>query len=321
MKNHSGFLSGIVVTIAAITVIGWTWRCNAADVPATDILPYNVQFEVGDAEFLPGDSIAIEEVRGTSELISTGQTYCVRGTYTLASHGEAMLAFYVTVTSGSGVSQVEPAQRVKVVKGSGSFRLTKSMTEPGYPHVTFYPVGSGSGFGGVYFGQGDGVLRNKHFSYRDSEAQPTQSTVHAINNDTNATTSGRAADANRVLLEYLGEPVGAPADLPAAYTKDAMIQAIRTAAVEAGVTLTRIEIEDSEFPFLLGISHEGDFEKFKANLKKTAMYDYPGSVGSHNSSVFTIVPYRAYPPNLAERISHRLMLREQVFFARFTKGS
>ena len=52
-----------------------------------------VPFELGEAEFLPGDSITIQQVRGTSTTIRTGETYCVEGTYTLASKEKADLAF------------------------------------------------------------------------------------------------------------------------------------------------------------------------------------------------------------------------------------
>jgi hypothetical protein len=316
MKKSFPFL----VTIAVFLMLGWAWQAKAVDEAVEKVFPYHVEVEIGDAGFLPGDSIAIEEVRGTSDIISTGQTYRVTGTYNLASRDEARLSFYVTATSGSGYSLVEPSQTVKVTKGSGTFVLTKRMNESGYPHLSFYPVGHGSDFGGVYFGQGDGVLRNKEWSYAASVAARNQGAAVAANEATNTSSSGRASDANRALLEYLGEPVEPPADLAPAYTKEAMIAAIQAAASEAGVTLKRVEVEDSEFPFLLGVSHEGDFEKVKANLKKTGVYDYPGSVGSHDSNAFTIVPYRAFPHGLAERINHRLMLREQVFYDRFVKG-
>jgi hypothetical protein len=316
MKKRFAFL----VTVAVLSMPGWAWQTEAADEAAVEVFPYQVRVESGDAEFLPGDSIAIEEVRGTSDVISTGQTYRVTGTYNLASRDEAMLAFYVTATSGSGYSQVEPSQIVRVTKGTGSFVLTKRMNESGYPHLSFYPVGHGSSFGGVYFGQGDRVLRNKGWSYGATASTSSQGTTPAGSGETKTASSGHVADANRALLDYLGEPVEPPADLAPAYTKEAMIQAIQAAASEAGVTLKRVEVEDSEFPLLLGVSHEGDFEKMKANLKKTGIYDYPGSVGSHESNVFTIVPYRTFPHGMAERINHRLMLREQVFYDRFVKG-
>src|SRR5215469_13724942 len=98
MEKSFAFL----VTIAVLSMADWAWQTKAADEPAMEVFPYHVRVEIGDAEFLPGDSIAIEEVRGTSDIISIGQTYRVTGTYNLASRDEAMLSFYVTATSGSG---------------------------------------------------------------------------------------------------------------------------------------------------------------------------------------------------------------------------
>src|SRR3989442_6212077 len=121
-------------------------------------LPHAVRYELGDAEFAPGDNITIQQVRGTSDTISTGGTYSVEGTYTLCSRDEATLAFYTTTISDSGPTLVDPKQHVLIKKGTGSFHLFKTLSDDGYLHVSFYPVPSGSGFGGVYFGQGNRVL-------------------------------------------------------------------------------------------------------------------------------------------------------------------
>jgi hypothetical protein len=119
-----------------------------------------VQFELGRAQFKPGDSITIQEVRGSTNLIQAGGTYCVTGTYTLASQDEAKLCFFSTTTNrSSSPSRVDPAQMVRVTKGTGTFSLAKRMTDDGYLHVSFYPRGSGGDFGGVYFGQGRGALK------------------------------------------------------------------------------------------------------------------------------------------------------------------
>src|SRR5512137_3094162 len=76
---------------------------TAADFPSA------VPFELGMTEFLPGDSITIQSVRGTSPTIRTGETYCVEGTYTLASKDEADLAVFATTTSAVSVP-TEPSQ-------------------------------------------------------------------------------------------------------------------------------------------------------------------------------------------------------------------
>ena len=33
------------------------------------------------------------------------------------------------------------------------------MTYRGWPHISFYPADGGNGFGGIYFGTGDSVLK------------------------------------------------------------------------------------------------------------------------------------------------------------------
>ena len=60
---------------------------------------FAVPFELGEAEFYPGDSITIQKVTGTSPTIHTGETYCVEGTYTLASKEKADLALFATAVS------------------------------------------------------------------------------------------------------------------------------------------------------------------------------------------------------------------------------
>src|ERR1017187_10736478 len=119
--------------------------------------------------------------------------------------------------------------------------------------------------------------------------------------------------ANQALLEYLGDPVEPPADMDAAYSKDGLIKAIQTAARNAGISVQRVEIDDSEFPFLVGvICKEGDYSKLTDQLRKMDGYEYNGSVSSHTHNAMNVVPYRVFPPALGERISHRTGLRMQV---------
>ena len=115
------------------------------------------------------------------------------------------------------------------------------------------------------------------------------------------------------MLEYLGNPVQPPADMSDAYSKDGLIKAIQTAAQNAGITLKHVEIDDSEFPFLVGaICKEGDSSKLTDQLRKLDGYEYNGSVGSHTHNAMNVVPYRVFPPALGERIGHRTGLRMQV---------
>ena len=296
----SGLASRARFYMALFTI---TMSCTLAGRAATaGELPYAVRYELGDAEFAPGDNITIQEVRGTSDTISTGGTYSVKGTYSLGSRDEANLAFYTTTISDSGPTAVDPKQHVRIKKGTGSFHLVKTLSSDGYLHVSFYPVPSGSGFGGVYFGQGNRVLRNKGFSLLDHPGNSGSPPVSL-------------SGPNRVLLEYLGNPIEPSANLDARYTKDGLINAIQLAGRNAGVTLKKVAIDDSEYPFLVGvICGEPDFPKLKDQIKKMDGYAYNGGTGSHTCYAFNIVPYAAYPPEASQRIHHRLMLRTQVFY-------
>ncbi|MDR3377191.1 MAG: hypothetical protein P4M10_00780, partial [Verrucomicrobiae bacterium] len=142
--------------LAAVTLSA----SNLLAQPVAGDLPQVVQFELGKSSFAPGDRITIQQVRGTSGSIKTGETYSVDGTYELASRDEADLALYITTEGASGGTPVDPRQHIAVKQGSGSFHLVTTMSQDGYLHVSFYPAKSGSVFGGVYFGQGNRVLRD-----------------------------------------------------------------------------------------------------------------------------------------------------------------
>jgi hypothetical protein len=264
-------------------------------------LPYTVQYELGDAEFAPGDNITIQQVRGTSASIATGGTYSVEGTYTLSSKDEAELGFHATSVSNSGPTPIDPKQQVRIKKGAGSFHLVKTMNEDGYLHVSFY---SGNAFGGVYFGQGEWVLHNKEFRHPNQSGNggPSEKPVSV-------------SGPNQVLLEYLGNPVDPPANMDARYTKEGLGQAVQLAAQNVGITLKKIVIDDSEYPFLVGvICGESDYTKLTDEIKKMDGYNYNGSIGSSTCHAFNMIPYRVYPPGMFQRITHRAWLRQQVFY-------
>jgi hypothetical protein len=275
--------------------------------------PYTVRFELGDQEFAPGDNITIQQVHGTKETLATGETYVVEGTYTLNSREAAEISLFVT-TSSATPTPIDPKQTLRIAKGTGTFRLVKTMADSGYPHVTFYPVPSGNGFGGVYFGEGTWVLRDKHFKYLTNSSRSTASSAGAESR------LPTGPGPNQVLFEYLGEAVEPPANLNPAYTRAGLLEAMRTATEKAGVSLKKIEIDDSEFPFLIGvICDDNDFEtKLKEQFKKMDGYEYTGSVSSHSHRAFNIVPWREFPAQSSERIGRRLMLRQRVLFDRIS---
>jgi hypothetical protein len=121
-----------------------------------------VPVELGAAEFQGGDGITIEQVLCTSERLGTNEICIVKGTYTLASQDQAVLALHVTSKGPSGPTPIDARQQTVVKKGAGAFELRHVLSD-GYPHVSFYPAtGNGGGdLGGVYFGRGESLLKSK----------------------------------------------------------------------------------------------------------------------------------------------------------------
>jgi hypothetical protein len=126
--------------------------------------------------------------------------------------------------------------------------------------------------------------------------------------------SKHATGPNQVLFDYLGNPVAPPANMDAAYTKEGLTSAMQEAAQAANITLTKVEVDDSEFPFLVGVvcENKGDWEKLKEQIRKMTTYNYGGGVGSDTMMVMNLVPNSAYPTGAGERIYHRMMLREAI---------
>jgi len=274
--------------------------CALAEPPAE--FPYSVPFELGEAEFAPGDSITITQVRGTSVTITTNETYCVDGTYTLASQDQADLCLFVTTTQTNS-TPIQAQQKVRITNGTGTFHLVETMTGEGYPHVTFYAVRQGNGFGGVYFGQAPWVLSKKSWSYLDKPVELAG--------------ARDLSDANQTLIEYLGEPVAPPSGLEAKYTTEGLSNAVLLAAGNAGLSLTHLVIDDSEFPGVIAIVIPGgDIDKINNQIRSMEGYEYTGSISSQTCKVFNIVPYKAYPSDVAQRIGRRIGLRRQVLFDR-----
>ena len=294
--------AGLMAFIAGLPVVAGTTLDPDRDCPR------EVPYELGASEFEAGDSIIIQTVRGSSDLILTGETYCVTGTYTLASQDEADISLFATTTNRrSSPSPVDAQQTMRVMRGTGSFLLLKRMTDDGYLHVTFYSRKNGQGFGGVYFGQGQGVLRDKHFSYHGAASRlVTTAAAGRVSTD----------GPNQVLFNYLGNPVPPPPNMDSAYTKEGLTQAMQTAAQSAGITLAKLEIDDSEFPFLVGVAFANPADKAKLieQIRGMTSYSTSGSVGGEATYAVNIVPYNAYPPDAAQRIHRRMMLREAVLY-------
>jgi hypothetical protein len=199
-----------------------------------------------------------------------------------------------------------------VKNGTGSFRLVKKMTEDGYLHLTFYSRKTGQGFGGVYFGQGQWVLQNKQFNYGNAASQHEETAVPEQTSNTGP---------NQVLFDYLGNPVAPPSNMDPAYSKEGLISAVETAAQNVGISLVKVEIDDSEFPFLVGVvfAKPGDKEKLKAQIVKSGAYSSTGGVGGDTTYAMNIVPYVAFPKESSQRIYRRMMLRESILHERIAR--
>lgn len=127
--------------------------------------PHRIPFELGAVEFYDGDEIAISEVWGSKPLFEVGGTYVVRGRYTLRSASTAKILFGLTVSKGSGAAPIPKGSEVAVPKGQGSFELSRPLAAEGTLHLTFYGS-DGHPVGGVYFGSGQWLLKQKHWRYR-----------------------------------------------------------------------------------------------------------------------------------------------------------
>jgi hypothetical protein len=308
----------IAIVLAAAAISAAALNAQSADPQTSDgatDFPYVVPFELGNTAFASGDNITITSLRGTRDVVTTNEVYCVEGTYTLASHSEANLCFFATVPN-SGPSSVDPRQTVRITNGFGTFKLIKTMSENGYLHVTFYSVSDGNNFGGVYFGEGDWVLRDKPQNLTDVIGGSSESATASA--ATNSGVPQASAAANQAIYAYLGDPVPAPANIDPAYTKEGLTQAVDLAAGNAGVTLKQLVIDDSEFPFVVGVqTSQGGLDKLVEQFRKLATpYEYGGSVSGRDCGAFNLVPYSAYPRPDAERIGHRLTVRYEVVYDR-----
>lgn len=153
-----------------------------------------------------------------------------------------------------------------------------------------------------------GVLKSQ---LADSRQAATKTQLAAI-----SSSATNDSEANRAMLDFLGNPVPPPANMDFAYTKQGLIHAVRSAAQSAGVTLPKVVIDDSEYPFLVGMvfQNKGDYEKLKGELLKLADYNYSGSVSGDGTAAMNIVPYNSYPSDARKTIINRTQLRESMLY-------
>jgi beta-lactamase regulating signal transducer with metallopeptidase domain/outer membrane lipoprotein-sorting protein len=106
-----------------------------------------IDFKITGTKFLNGDSITIADLSGPAGVIRPGQTYVVSGRYTLKTHDDALL--YIYATNG----ETQSSQGPSIKQGEGQFTRTFTLLKEGDLHLSFYPLGGGESFGGVYFAQ------------------------------------------------------------------------------------------------------------------------------------------------------------------------
>jgi len=111
--------------------------------------------------------------------------------------------------------------------------------------------------------------------------------------------------------------------MDAAYSKEGLIGAMEAAAQNAGISLVKVEIDDSEFPYLVGVAFAkpGDKEKLKQQIVKSGTYSSTGGVGGDIDYIMNIVPYTAFPRESSQRAHRRMMLRESVFYDKLFTGT
>jgi hypothetical protein len=259
-------------------------------------------FQIGQASFPLGDSIEITSVERSAD------TLVVKGHYQLDSADQALLALYTTTPTAISVA-TDPKQLMKIFKGKGNFKLTDPNLVPGWNHVSMYSVPGGSPFAGVYFGNEEEAAAESKLDlgfYR-APATSTSSTSSEIDQHGGG---GSLSAPNRILLEYLGDPVEPPLNMDVRYTTEGLSNAVLAAARNTGIKVKYMAIEDSEFPFIIGVICQGsDVTKLKSQFKKMDGYTYNGSIGNDTNSdgsdtcnVFSIVPYKAYPLEASRKI-------------------
>jgi hypothetical protein len=133
--------------VAPVPRVASSAPAPSASAPAVDPYDRAVPFEIGFTSPSAGDDLQIDAIRGDRPDFVAGGTYRVHGHYRLQSRPAADLMLWVTNGDLSG-----DTREVHVDRGDGQFDLAFTLTKVGWPHISFYPVGGGDGFGGVYFG-------------------------------------------------------------------------------------------------------------------------------------------------------------------------
>ncbi len=127
-----------------------------------------------------------------------------------------------------------------------------------------------------------GVLRAQLASAKSPAAKPDLTALPS----SQATNDG----SNQTMLDYLGNPTPPPPNLDAAYSKEGLISALQNAAQAANISLKKIVIDDSEFPFLVyvEVENKSDLRKLRDQMTTMGGYNYTGGVGGNTSFVMNL---------------------------------
>jgi len=279
-----------------------------------------IQPDIGASDFAPGDRVVITSLRGNREHLEIGGRYTLDGSYTLASAGRADLAWFVTSHGPVDSTEVEDTEHISATKGSGTFHLEKTLHNDGWMHVSFYV--DGRSIGGVYFGEKgfeDSVLRKIFWSELPNPAAGNSKHIGS------AVSAGAGASqtspANLAILAYLGDPVPAPAKLDDRYSPSNLKLAFNDLSRKLGITALRLEVDESEFPFVVYglIAGRCDYHALADGARQLDGYTYAGSVtsGDERGTYFAVdmIPPRELPRARIEDCNRRLMIRLQMLAA------
>ena len=304
-------LSVTAVWAAACVFNASSPLAKGAEVDLERQFPQIIQYELGASGFFAGDQISITSVRGDRKHIEPGGSYLVEGTYTLASADSADLALYCTTRGPSGPTPVQDSEHINITSGAGRFHLYETNVADGWLHVSFYSDNSKM-HGGVYFGEKgreNTIMRDQRWFHEF--AVKSSDKPHDLE-------IGVGNEANGALLAYLGNPIPPSADMDSRYNKENLLKVFTTVCQKADLAITKLAVDDSEFPFLVYGTWAGNHTLPKAPVfEEQKGYTRGGSVrGSFGggSSYFAVnmVPDSQFPADKEQACHRRLMIRLQM---------